>query len=66
MLSNFGKAPLLILLLKNFGWMKRSIICMDGNSMRLLIFYRTEAITKELKPLQYDFLTDKHIIVCYI
>ena len=44
--GNFGKSFLLILLLKNFGWMKRSIIVsMDGNSVRLLIFYITEAIT---------------------
>ena len=43
---NFGEKSLLVLLLKNFGWMKRSIIvCMDGNSVRLLIFYITEAIT---------------------
>ena len=44
--SNFGEKSLLILLLKNFGWTKRSIIvCMDGNSVRLLIFYINEAVT---------------------
>jgi len=31
---------------KDFGWMERSIIVfMDVNSMKLLIFYITEAIT---------------------
>jgi len=43
--TNFGAKVLLLLLLKNFGWMKRSIIVsMDRNSVHLLIFYIIEAI----------------------
>ena len=43
---NFGKKALLILPLKNIGWMKRIIIAfMDGNYVIILIFYITEAIT---------------------
>ena len=39
MYGNFGKKLLLISLKMNFGWITRSIIvCMDGNSVRLLIF----------------------------
>ena len=46
---NFGKTSLILLLPKNFGWMKRSIIvCMDGNSVKLFIFYKQ----KPSQPLQ--------------
>ena len=43
--TNFGAKVLLLLLLKNFGWMTRSMIfSMDRNSVHLLIFYIIEAI----------------------
>ena len=52
--SSFGEKSLLILLLKNFGWLKRSVIvCMDGNSVRILIFYIAEAITTSTVGLSY-------------
>ena len=57
--SKFDEKSLLKLLLKNFGWMKRSIIVsMDGNSVRLLIFYINEAITTST----IGFFIDKKIL----
>jgi hypothetical protein len=56
--GNFGEKPFLILLIKNFGWMKKSIIlCMDGNSVTLLNFYITEAITTST----IGFFIDKYV-----